>query len=73
MGELGMGELLIILVVVVLLFGTKKLPQLGEGLGKAIRNFKDAASGGEEKPAGPPSAQPRELTRPPEPPAGGAA
>lgn len=72
MGELGMGELLIILVVVVLLFGTKKLPQLGEGLGKAIRNFKDAASGKEEPPR-PPPAQPRELQRPPEPPAGGAA
>ncbi|GAO03891.1 twin-arginine translocase TatA/TatE family subunit [Anaeromyxobacter sp. PSR-1] len=73
MGELGMGELLIILVVVVLLFGTKKLPQLGEGLGKAIRNFKAAASGNEEAPAGPPAAQPRELPRPPEPPAGGPA
>jgi sec-independent protein translocase protein TatA len=45
MGELGMGEMLVILVLVVLLFGTKKLPQLGEGLGKAIRNFKQAASG----------------------------
>ena len=48
MGELGMGEMLVILVLVVLLFGTKKLPQLGEGLGKAIRNFKQAASGGED-------------------------
>ncbi len=50
MGELGMGEMLVILVLVVLLFGTKKLPQLGEGLGKAIRNFKQAASGDDEKP-----------------------
>ena len=49
MGELGMGEMLVILVLVVLLFGTKKLPQLGEGLGKAIRNFKQAASGEDEK------------------------
>ena len=49
MGELGMGEMLVILVLVVLLFGTKKLPQLGEGLGKAIRNFKQAASGADEK------------------------
>ena len=36
----GMGELLIILVIVVLVFGANKLPQLGEGIGKAIKNFK---------------------------------
>ena len=42
---MGMGELLVVLLVVVIFFGGAKLPQLGEGLGKAIRNFKDAASG----------------------------
>lgn len=36
----GMGELLIILVIVVLVFGANKLPQLGDGIGKAIKNFK---------------------------------
>jgi sec-independent protein translocase protein TatA len=36
----GMGELLIILVILVLVFGANKLPQLGEGIGKAIKNFK---------------------------------
>jgi sec-independent protein translocase protein TatA len=36
----GMGELLIILVIVLLVFGANKLPQLGEGIGKAIKNFK---------------------------------
>jgi sec-independent protein translocase protein TatA len=35
-----MGELLIILVIVLLVFGANKLPQLGEGIGKAIKNFK---------------------------------
>ncbi|MEO0325657.1 MAG: twin-arginine translocase TatA/TatE family subunit [Myxococcota bacterium] len=35
-----MGELLIILVIVVLVFGASRLPQLGEGVGKAIRNLK---------------------------------
>ncbi len=40
-----MLELLIVLVLVVLFLGTKRLPQLGEGLGKAIRNFRQAASG----------------------------
>ncbi len=35
-----MGELIVILAVVMLLFGAKKIPQLGEGLGKAIKGFK---------------------------------
>jgi sec-independent protein translocase protein TatA len=35
-----MGELLIILVIVLLVFGANKLPQLGDGIGKAIKNFK---------------------------------
>ena len=39
---LGMQELLIILAIVMLLFGGKKLPELGKGLGKAIRGFKEA-------------------------------
>lgn len=37
---LGLPELLIILVIVVLLFGAGKLPQIGAGLGEGIRNFK---------------------------------
>lgn len=39
---LGIGELLLILAVVVLLFGANKLPQLGSGLGEGIRSFKKA-------------------------------
>jgi sec-independent protein translocase protein TatA len=41
MGSLGMPELLIILLIVVVIFGGSRLPQLGKGLGSAIRNFKD--------------------------------
>ncbi|MDF1525995.1 MAG: twin-arginine translocase TatA/TatE family subunit [bacterium] len=41
-GGLGMQELLVILAIVMLLFGGKKLPELGKGLGKAIRGFKQA-------------------------------
>jgi sec-independent protein translocase protein TatA len=41
-GSLGMGELLVILVIVVLIFGVNKIPQLGKGLGEGIRNFKSA-------------------------------
>lgn len=37
----GHGELLIILVVVLLLFGAKRIPELARGLGKGIREFKD--------------------------------
>lgn len=43
----GMGELLIILVIVLLIFGAGKLPQIGDSLGRSIRNFKRAA--GSEK------------------------
>jgi len=43
---LGMPELLVILIIVLLLFGGSKLPQLGEGLGKAIKGFKKGMSDG---------------------------
>lgn len=41
---LGTQELLIILVIVVILFGATRLPQIGKGIGEAIRNFKKATS-----------------------------
>ncbi len=44
---LGMPELIIILVIVVVIFGAGKLPQLGEGLGKGIKNFKEASKADE--------------------------
>ncbi len=39
---MGIWELLIILAIVVVIFGAGKLPELGAGLGKGIKNFKDA-------------------------------
>ena len=42
MPNLGLPELLVILVIVVLVFGAGKLPQLGKGIGEGIRNFKKA-------------------------------
>jgi sec-independent protein translocase protein TatA len=39
-GSLGFTELILILVIVLIIFGAGKLPQLGEGLGKAIKGFK---------------------------------
>ena len=43
MGSLGIPELLIILAIVVLIFGANRLPELGRGIGKGIKNFKDAS------------------------------
>lgn len=45
-GPLGIPELLIILAIVVLIFGASRLPELGKGIGKGIRNFKDAHKDG---------------------------
>jgi sec-independent protein translocase protein TatA len=45
--EFGFGKLLLLLVMVMLVFGTAKLPKIGEDLGKAIRSFKQAAREGE--------------------------
>ena len=50
MGSIGMPELLVILVIVVLIFGVNKIPQLGKGLGEGIRNFKSALKAGQEEP-----------------------
>ncbi len=42
---LGWMELIIILVIVLIIFGAGKLPEIGSGLGKGIRNFKKASKG----------------------------
>lgn len=46
MGRIGIPELLVILVIVLLIFGASRLPELGRGLGKGIKNFKDATREG---------------------------
>jgi sec-independent protein translocase protein TatA len=45
MGKFGMMEIILILAIVVLLFGGKKIPELMKGLGKGIKEFKDASKG----------------------------
>lgn len=42
---LGIQELVVIMIIVFLLFGASRLPEIGSGLGKAIRGFKEASSG----------------------------
>jgi sec-independent protein translocase protein TatA len=52
---IGWQEILILLLILVLLFGARKLPEIGKGLGESIRNFKKAIRGEEdtdEKPGG---------------------
>ena len=46
---LGVPELLLILVIIVIVFGAGKLPQLGRGLGEGISNFRDGIKAGEKK------------------------
>ena len=46
MGPLGWPEIIIILVVLLLLFGAKRLPEMGRSLGRGMREFKDSISGG---------------------------
>lgn len=50
MGKLGLPELVIILVIVILIFGANRLPEIGRGIGRGIRNFKDATKHGEGGP-----------------------
>lgn len=76
-GSFGWMELMLILIIVLIIFGAGKLPQLGEGLGKAIKGFKktvheadaiDVTPGGEGQ--APPPAQAQQQVTPP--PSGGA-
>jgi sec-independent protein translocase protein TatA len=54
----GFGELIIILLIVVVLFGATRLPALGKGLGEAIKGFKDGMKGD-----APPPPEKKELPR----------
>ena len=47
LGRVGLPELFIILMIVILIFGANRLPELGKSIGKGIRNFKDATKEGE--------------------------
>lgn len=47
-GGIGIPELIIVLVIVLIIFGANKLPEIGSGMGKAIKNFKKATNEPEE-------------------------
>ena len=74
--DIGGGEMMIVLLVVLLLFGGEKMPQLARGIGKAVREFKKAASGVEqefrraldEAPDSPPATKPFGPPPRPDPP-----
>jgi sec-independent protein translocase protein TatA len=51
-GEIGLPEVLMILAIAVVVFGAKKIPEIGRGLGEGIRGFREAMRGEEEKPRG---------------------
>lgn len=49
MGMLGVPEIIVLLLIVLLLFGGKKIPELMRGLGRGVREFKDAARGSNDE------------------------
>ena len=46
---LGFPEIILVLVIVILIFGTSRIPELGRGLGEGIRNFKKSIKGEDDK------------------------
>jgi len=62
-GPLGTPEIIIILVVLLLLFGARRLPEMGRSLGRGMREFKDAVTG-EEKESSPPAELPAAPSEP---------
>jgi sec-independent protein translocase protein TatA len=56
LGGLGGGEIFVIVLVVMVLFGARKIPEFAKGLGQAVKEFKKASN--EETPASPPASAP---------------
>ena len=50
LGRIGITELIIILMIIILIFGANRLPEIGRGIGKGIKNFKDATNKNGENP-----------------------
>jgi sec-independent protein translocase protein TatA len=58
MPNIGLPEILIVLAIALIVFGPKRLPEMGRSLGKGIREFKDSLTGNDEED------EPREIERP---------
>ena len=67
LGSFGMGEMVFIFLIVLLLFGAKRLPEIGSSLGKGIREFKSSVSVIEHELKMPNDRQIHRTTPPPEP------
>jgi sec-independent protein translocase protein TatA len=61
-GTLGLPELLVILVIILVVFGAGKLPQLGKGLGEGISNFREGIKGRDDKKQAPPQVEEKKNT-----------
>ena len=65
-GPFGLPELLLILLVILLIFGARRLPELGSSLGRGLRAFKSSISGDEERdPRKEPTASTKDSSKPP--------
>lgn len=60
-GTMGFSELIIILIIILIIFGAGRLPQIGEGVGKALKGFRKEVN---ETPASPPNEAPQETVQP---------
>ena len=49
MGRIGLPELIIILMIIIVIFGANRLPQLAKGMGSAVKNFKEGMKDGDGK------------------------
>jgi sec-independent protein translocase protein TatA len=64
MPEIGISGLIIILIVALLVFGPKRLPEIGRSLGRGMREFKDSVTGNDEKAEIPPPQPAADETKP---------
>jgi sec-independent protein translocase protein TatA len=62
LGSIGPTELILILLIVIIIFGAKKLPDLGKSIGEGIKNFKKSMNDAKDDPKG-------QTPKPPQPPA----
>ncbi len=66
MGEFSAIHWLIVAVVILVLFGGRKIPEMMRGLGEGVRGFKEGMSGSNQPPAAPPAAQSTATEKPAE-------